>query len=206
MTGSRVFTAMTMPLTLPNLLTLAGTEVVRNEVDLARTLIAAASGDSGALARLYDTVARELYGLAIWRGRDRALAEDAVQEVFCRLASGRIRLPTNLASPRAWLLRCVRNAAVDLERRAPRTVTVETAEIELVLARGHLQEHPAEVAALSRAVAALAPKLREAVYLHAYLGMTFREAGAVLGIPTFTAASRYRVALGRLEKSLGGGR
>ena len=194
---------MSISLSLPLLLSHLPSEATADGACLRALLTAAASGDSDALARIYDAVAEELYGLALWHGRDRELAEDAVQEVFCRLAGGRVRLPGELASPRAWLLRCVRNATIDLQRRSPRQASLETAQCELVHARGWNPERAAEIAALSTAVAALAPKLREAVYLHAYAGMTFREAGAVLGVATFTAASRYRLALRRLEKSLG---
>ena len=194
---------MSISLSLPLLLSHLPSEATADGASLRALLTAAASGDSDALARIYDAVAEELYGLALWHGRDRELAEDAVQEVFCGLAGGRVRLPEKLTSPRAWLLRCVRNATIDLQRRSPRQASLETAQCELVLARGQHAERSAEIAALSSAVAALAPRLRAAVYLHAYAGMTFREAGAVLGVPTFTAASRYRLALRRLEKLLG---
>ena len=89
-------------------------------------------------------------------------------------------------------------AAIDAKKQK-----LEDAALELVRARA--DEHREETLALSLAIAELSSKLREALYLHAYAGMTFREAGAVLGVPTFTAASRYRLALRRLEKRLGGG-
>ena len=50
---------------------------------------------------------------------------------------------------------------------------------------------------------------REIVYLHVFDGCSFSEAGRAVGIPTFTAASRYRYALQKLreilEDKVGGG-
>ena len=44
---------------------------------------------------------------------------------------------------------------------------------------------------------------REAVYLHHFAGLAFREIGRVTGVPTFTAASRYRLGIARLRRALG---
>jgi RNA polymerase sigma factor (sigma-70 family) len=46
----------------------------------------------------------------------------------------------------------------------------------------------------------LSPKQREVVYLRHFEGLSFREIGEVLGIPTFSAASRHRLAMRRLRK------
>ena len=62
------------------------------------------------------------------------------------------------------------------------------------------------LAVLTRAtsLARLAPDLREVVELKVYSGLTFREIGAVTGLPQGTVATRYRSALetmrGRMAK------
>ena len=203
MATSCVFPTMTGSLALPQVLSFFGAESERIDAPGFDDLVAAAGGDSGALARLYDSMAAELFGLALWRCRNHGLAEDAVQEVFCRLASGSVGLPRKLESPRAWLFASVRNAVIDLERRSRRLKSFEDSDLELVLARDRSEERREESLALSRAIAGLAPKLREAIFLHAYAGMSFREVGEVVGIPTFTAASRYRLGLRQLRKQLG---
>ena len=55
---------------------------------------------------------------------------------------------------------------------------------------------------LSRHLHALSPKLRAVVYLHSFCDPSFREVGAILRIPLFTAASRYRLAIDRLKKMM----
>ena len=48
------------------------------EAELTALFAAARSGDSSALAGLYDRFGRELYGLVLWRCASATIAEDAV--------------------------------------------------------------------------------------------------------------------------------
>jgi RNA polymerase sigma-70 factor (ECF subfamily) len=173
------------------------------EVEALAVLIAdAATGDSESLARLYDATARELWGLALCRGANREVAADAVQDVFCRLAAGR-GPRRRVRHPRAWLLACVRRAAIDRLRRHRRETDLESAP-ELFSAADPERSLDAQRAA--SAVARLPPKLREAVYLRFALDLSLAEIGRVAGIPTFTAASRVRLGVARLRVHLGVGR
>ena len=74
---------------------------------------------------------------------------------------------------------------------------------ELLLARdGAGLDARAEAGRIEKKMAALDPPQREAVCLHIYLGLTFREIGRVTGVPTQTAASRYRLAIERLRREM----
>jgi RNA polymerase sigma-70 factor (ECF subfamily) len=53
------------------------------------------------------------------------------------------------------------------------------------------------------AVMALPNEQREAVVLHIWGGLTFREIGRLTGTRTATATSRYRYGLGKLRQALG---
>lgn len=168
----------------------------RKAID-AQLFAEAAGGDLEALARLYDRAARDLFGFALALTRSPDLAGDAVQEVFVRLASGRVR--AEVAAPRAWLFASVRHAAVDRLRR--RRLEVPLDELPALFA----EENPERRAAARQAAEALLslpPKLRAAVWLRTFAGLTFAELGRVLGVPTFTAASRYRLGLARLRRRL----
>ena len=41
------------------------------------------------------------------------------------------------------------------------------------------------------------------MFLRHFMGMSFREMAAVTAVPTFTAASRYRLAMRRLRRLIG---
>lgn len=164
---------------------------------LRALLIAAAAGDSGALGALYDETSPRLYGLALWRCGRVELAEEAVQEVFCRLAAGGVRRPERVRHPLSWLLTMTRNVTLDLVRRRGREVELEASAEGLVVAADPARD--SEARTVARSLVRLSPKLREAVYLHLFCDLTFAEAGRVAGVPKFTAASRYRLALRRLR-------
>ncbi len=168
------------------------------EIRLGRALAALARGEDGSLEAVWELMAAKLYALALWRSGSREDAADAVSEVFVRLARKPLAV-SRIARPRAYLLAMAHRATLDLRRRRGPTVALE--EAFLVPADGH--PVAAEGRRLNQALAALPAAQREAVYLRHWAELSFREIGAVTGVPTFTAASRYRLAVRRLRALLG---
>ena len=176
-----------------------GRAVVAAGPDLGPEVQALAAGDPGALGRLYDLCAPQLYRVAVWRAGNRADAADAVQDVFVRLA----RNPAGLVrarDPRAYLLAMAHHAAVDRQRASEHAV-----QLDAFFAPAPAIDHARGIDArrAAAAIAALPPAQRATVYLHDFADLTFREIGRVTGVPTFTAASRYRLALERLRRVMG---
>ncbi len=160
-----------------------------------------AAGDLGALAELYDQHGRGLYGHALWITRNREDAEDVVQGALVRLAGMGEEL-VRIRRPRAFLYRMVHHSAVDVLRRREGRGETPLDGALLVADPGSL-EMKVEAREIERMVAALVPEQREALFLHIYAGLTFRELGKVTGVSTFTAASRYRLALDKLRREAG---
>jgi RNA polymerase sigma-70 factor (ECF subfamily) len=162
-----------------------------------------AGGDLNALGPIYDACAAEMYALAHWRTGSTADAGDCVQEVFVKLAS-RPSAVAAVRHARRYLLAMAHRAAVDRVRARRRAVPLE--DQPFLTAPAH---DPAGASDASRAVSALRElpaAQREAIYLHHFAELTFREVARVTGVPTFTAASRYRLGLARLRALLGRGR
>jgi len=167
--------------------------------ELHRLLAQLHAGDVDALAAIYDRTARELYGLALWRCGAEDEAEDALQDVFVRLAR-KPPDPAKLRDPRAYLLTMARRSACDvLRRRRP----AEPLEGLLLTAPEVSPELPVDAATATRHLARLSEVQREAVYLRYFTDLTFAEIGAVTEVPTFTAASRCRTAVERLRRLMG---
>jgi len=160
-----------------------------------------AAGRPEALGRLYDLACKRLYGLALWRTGSREDAEEVVQEAFVRLATLRGRLGA-VRDPRGWLLALTHRLAVDVTRRRRRR------RAEPIDDHPDLPAAPADPARgvdAGRAwalLARLSPKQREVVFLHHHEGMSHAEIGRCLGIPAFTAASRYRLGVAALRRLL----
>ncbi len=158
-----------------------------------------ARGEVAALHDLYDHAAHRLYGLALWRTGSPEDAADVVQEVFVKVAEQGRRLE-RVRNPRSWLLTVTHRLAVDLTRRRK----VRQSEV--------LDEHPyleADSSDAGRSVdarrasahlARLPGRQRDAIYLRHFADCTFAEIARIVGVPTFTAASRYRLGLQRLRR------
>lgn len=149
---------------------------------------------------LWDLYGNDLYSVALWRCNSIEDAEDAVQEVFLRLAR-RPQLLSRLKNPRAYLLRMARNAAVDALKRRTKGIHLEI-NPELYRFDPDLEDAVDARHALE-ALRHLPIKQREVILMRHILELSFREIGRVCRVPTFTAASRYRLAIARLRSILG---
>ncbi len=100
----------------PDIVEHAGTDA-----ELAR---AAATGDRGAFAGIYDRYADRLYDFCVGMLRDRDVAADCVQDVFCTAATrlSQLREPDKL---RPWLYAIARNEALRHIRERRREVVSE---------------------------------------------------------------------------------
>src|SRR5215212_5738858 len=77
-------------------------------------LVAAiAAGDGAALDLLYRRYRPLAFGVACKLLRDRPAAEDVVHDAFLSVWRAASSFQPGRGSPRAWLLRIVRNAAID---------------------------------------------------------------------------------------------
>ena len=149
------------------------------------------------LAELYDRFARQLYAHALTLTGQAADAEDVLQTVFARVA-GRARSRRCVNDPEAYLHAAVRRESLRSIRRRRRFAEPPPDDL-LVPFNG---ARPEDAEAVSRALARLPGEQREVVVLHVWEGMTFRRVGEILGVPTDTAASRYRYARAKLKELL----
>jgi len=156
------------------------------------------SGGRDALSQAYDLHAPGLYRYALMVVANGAAAEDALHQVFLRLAeSGRDG--TGIENLAAYLRVAVRNECFSQLRRLRRD---EAGGLSLLSPRNG-QGSIEEKLTLERALGDLSPEQREVVHLKVYEGQTFDEIAAATGVSINTAASRYRYALERLRQALG---
>ena len=157
-----------------------------------------ASGDTDAWEEIWDRHAERLHGHALWVLRNRQDAEDVVQTVFVKLAGMGSEL-LDIRRPAAYLFRMAHREALDVLRsRRSRDEPLARAPL---FESGELDpERRAELVMIEHRIAGLDTAQREALYLHLHGGLTFREIGKVTGVPTATAASRYRLGIEKLKR------
>ncbi len=158
-----------------------------------------AAGDHAALDQLFDLAAARLYGLALWRTASVEDARDVVQEVFVRVAERRQELP-QVRDPRAWLFTVTHRIAVDLGRRRRVRRAASLDRVALVATSTADLDRVLDGERASRLLLELPAVQRDAIYLHVFGDLTFAAVGDVTGVPTFTAASRYRLGMRKLRR------
>jgi RNA polymerase sigma-70 factor, ECF subfamily len=169
-----------------------------NEPDPA-VVWAARGGDVDAFAQLVRDYQADVWRLCVHLLRDRAAADDAAQDCFVRAFrfitsyKGRSKFTT-------WLLSIARNCAVDEMRRGGRRRKIEQ-ELQ-VSGAGPSPEHTSGIE-VREALEHLPVELREPVILIDMLGLSYVEAGQVLGTPTGTVKSRVHRARTALARFLG---
>lgn len=164
-----------------------------------RDLLAAlAAGHREALGGLYDRHAASLFRQAIALTRRQSDAEDLVHAVFLKLATTGAEL-LRVRTPASYLHRMLHTTWLDAGRR---TTTGARVVEQIAAESSTVQSGMAESIDLTRALDALPPSQREVIVLHLVEGFSFREVGKLTGVPLFTAAARYRLAINRLRTTL----
>lgn len=152
---------------------------------------------------IFDQLYRRHYAAALLYAqslcRSRHLAEDMVQEAFCRAW---LSLPDEVASFRGWLFRVLRNLIIDHLRRCqhlsddPPPEQTDGSTPESLLLR---QE---DAAALYRAMVQLPPADRELLTLHCFAHLSAPELAAVLHTTPSAIRQRLHRARTRLRQKM----
>jgi RNA polymerase sigma-70 factor (ECF subfamily) len=165
-----------------------------------------ADSDRAAFEALYHRYVRSIYGLALRKLKDRAQAEDVVQEAFTAVWRSAKSYRPERGSAGGWLYTVARNAAIDRMRRDGRGEAVsELPDLQ------SSESGPAELAERSdvawrvhRALEGLNPKEREVIELAYWSGLSQSEVASYLHQPLGTVKTRTRNALARLAEILEG--
>lgn len=154
------------------------------------------------LADVYDRYCVRLYAYLMSVVRRPEVAEDLLQEIFCRLASRTAIF--GIREPEHYLFRAAHNAVRTWTRRKQRRDHFLTGLADV---KGADQRNPngglsPEIEKIERALAMLPPEQAEVVHLKTHEGMTFAAIGNLVGCSLNTAASRYRYACEKLRRML----
>jgi len=150
--------------------------------------------------QLYDQEYTSVYRAIRAVVLDSASAEDLTQETFVRAYRARSRY-TPTAPPGAWLRRIGINLSISYLRRQK---LARFLPARLYVAPDRRDYDRAEARdVVEKALAGLSPKLRAAIVLHYYEGLTREEIAEVLGVPAGTVASRIAKAVAIMRKTMG---
>jgi RNA polymerase sigma-70 factor (ECF subfamily) len=171
-------------------------------------------GDELAWERLIRSQQGRVYALCCHYTRDRTEAYDLAQEVFIRVYR-RLGALEDADRFLPWLMRIVRNAAIDHSRRRKARPPAQDVPAEEMWSLSDEAAGPAESAEMRsdqrlihRALQLIGAKHREVLLLHEIQGLALEEVAQLLELPVGTVksrSSRARRELAEAVLSLEGG-
>lgn len=184
-------------------------EMRERDQDLISLVQRVATGDQAALAALYDTTNRLVYGLVLRVLGDPSSAEEVLLDVYTQVWRQAASYDTNRGAPLAWLTTIARSRAIDRLRSGwqdqQRKESLDT-----------LGDAPAGVASpedmtvaserqrfVRAALNSLSPEQREVIELAYYSGLSHSEIAAKLNQPLGTVKTRTRLGMMKLREALG---
>jgi RNA polymerase sigma-70 factor (ECF subfamily) len=184
--------------------------------ELSSLLARAGLGDRAAFARLYELTSGHLFAVVLRIQRDRAQAEDLLQEIYVSVWKAAASFDAARSQPLTWLTHIARNRAIDSLRRAsaqPRleSTTRDEDDDRPDASEALADEGPGPLELLGRASEArelnhcmdhLSPPQRQSVALAFFDGLSHAEVAEHLKQPLGTVKSWVRRALQTLKNCL----
>lgn len=161
-----------------------------------------ATGDSAAFAEFHDRHSGRVCGLLVKMLRNRAEAEDALQETFWQVWSQAARYRPERSSPFFWLVMIARSRAIDLSRRRRPSVGVVTEDSRIQTDVEAAMELSEEADRMRDALVALPEEQSNAIRHAFYGGMTHEQIAASQSLPLGTVKTRIRLGMRRLREIL----
>lgn len=186
--------------------------------ELAALLGRTGLGDRAAFATLYERTSAHLFAVILRINRDRAQAEDILQEAYVNVWRSAQSFDAAQSQPLTWLTSVARNRAIDSLRRAQSQPQIQAAftsggdEAEDVDVYDQVADDGAgplellsrasDARALSHCMQALSAQQRQSVALAFFDGLSHAEVAEHLREPLGTVKSWVRRALATLKGCL----
>ena len=175
--------------------------------DIENWIAKMALGNRGSFELPYDATSAKLFGITLRVLKDRAEAEDTLQDAYVKIWRNAGKYQVNGLSPMSWLITIARNAAIDrLRKRGSGEVNGAPALMEAVAdsapGLADIVEQRSEMEKLSFCLSELDGGHSEAVR-GAYLdGKTYAELAQEADVPLNTMRTWLRRSLIKLRECL----
>jgi RNA polymerase sigma-70 factor (ECF subfamily) len=173
--------------------------------DARHALHAVASGDVAALSALYDEYSAVLMGVVLAVVKNRAEAEEVLQDCFLTIWKKAGMYQAHLGKPLSWMVTIAKHKSYDRYRRL---VKKSEAHASLMADERDVTNHPQPSdfndgrENLEQEMDKLSDDQKEAIELVFYQGYTQQEVARKLSTPLGTVKARIRRGLLQMQQSL----
>ncbi len=161
-----------------------------------------AAEDKEAFCTLYEACSPAVFAYALGILRNRADAEDAMQDTFLKIRSA-AHLYRCQGKPMAWILTITRNICLMMYRKKAHVTQMSDEDSEPDLGLDRIKNAEDRLA-LETAFTVLSEDTCRIIMLHAVSGMKHREIAHLLDMPISTVLSKYNRGIKKLRKELEG--
>lgn len=170
---------------------------------LSTWLTAAGQQDAAAFRALYDAAAPRLFAFALRILRQRAMAEEALQEGFVSIWHAAPDYQPELATPLNWMAAIVRNKALDILRRTVHAeqpgVTMESLLRDDASTPADAGDMSSDARILATSMARLENLQRMAIGLAFFHDLSHRDIAGRMSLPVGTVKAWIRRGVEQLK-------
>lgn len=176
------------------------------EESLEALLVLTARGDQAAFRTLYDRTSGRLFAICLRIARNRALAEDFLQEAYARVWERSRQYDPQRGGAWAWMIALTRHYAIDVIRvRGREVVTPDAPEFDSPDPQAFAGvDVKLDFPVVWRALAELDEGPRRAILQAYFDGLSYQEISLALGVPVGTAKTWVSRGLAKLRRSFEG--
>ncbi|MDE7438892.1 MAG: sigma-70 family RNA polymerase sigma factor [Clostridia bacterium] len=175
----------------------------RDGEQLNRLILAVAHGHADCLDGIYNVAGGRMYAVALSIvGKDNA--EDVLHDSFIKIARFARSYGRGM-NPFGWVLKIVRNTALDFLRARSNRAEVSTEEFFSLTSLDYSPEKRENAIMLEQALSRLEPDERKIIYYTYYLDMTVRDIAAELNLSKSAVQRTKERAEAKLKTLLDGG-
>ena len=161
-----------------------------------------AEGKMVCLEKLYEQVSSSVYAYALSIMKNSHAAEDVMQDTFINIVQG-AKSYTSQGKPMAWIITITRNLAhMKLQRKENQNSSLE--DFVDFASYGDQYSESDKKILINCALNELKDEDRQIVILHAMTGLKHREIAKIMDIPLSTVLTKYKRALEKMKKIIGG--
>ena len=182
--------------------------IASSHSDLNSLIIRVAAGDQLAMATLYQTSSRVVYGLLLRILNEHGLAEEVLLDVYMQVWRQAGSYDQGRGSPMAWILTIARSRAID-RLRSGRQELLLRESFEAIEENATSEIDVEEAAAIAEvqgkireALETLPAEQREVIELAYYGGLSHSEIALQLKQPLGTVKTRVRLGMMKLRDLL----